>query len=187
MLQQHAFDLCRSDREALILHHLLAAIDHEVEASLIHAHDVSRPVPAVAHHRGRGIGRLPISQHELRATHDQLAQFALRNIVAIFIEHPAISLSYGTADRTAVIELGIEIAHVGDRRSFGHAVSLAYGYARGSGKAARQIRRQRGRATLHPAQTVLAWKLSRIASMAVRQQRRWYTERHGHAFLNNGS
>src|ERR1700686_267494 len=66
MLKQQSFALGRRDREAFVLDHLLAAIDHEIEIVCVTGDDVARPVPSIAKH-GRGSLRIvPVTQHELR-------------------------------------------------------------------------------------------------------------------------
>ena len=73
MLQQHGLHFRRSDSEALVLDHLLHAIDDAVEAVGIDGGHVTGPVPAITkHHTGR-FRSVPVTHHELRAAHHQLA------------------------------------------------------------------------------------------------------------------
>ena len=69
------FDFRGGDREALVLDHLFAAVEDVEEVVGVASDDVARPVPAVAQHGGGGLRLLPVSQHELRAAHDQFAGF----------------------------------------------------------------------------------------------------------------
>ena len=172
MLHQHALDLRRSDRESLVLDHFFAPVEDVVEVVLVARDHVSRPVPAVAQHRGAGLRFVPVSQHELRSAHDELSRSAGGNVISKIIDHTAFGLAERLADRLGLVELGREISDVRDRRRFGHAVSLTDKDAGERGEAARQFGRQRRGSGLDPAQAMSGGKLSGFRGLGQRIERR---------------
>ena len=73
MLEQDRFHFRRRDGKPLVLDHFLHAIDDAVETIAVDAGHIARPIPAIAKHRVRSVGGIPITEHNLRPTHDQLA------------------------------------------------------------------------------------------------------------------
>ena len=48
MFEQNGFDFGGRDRESFVLDHLLAAVEHAVEAIFVAAHDIAGVIPSVA-------------------------------------------------------------------------------------------------------------------------------------------
>src|SRR5438128_12393203 len=98
MLEQHRLNLSGCHRETFVLDHLFAAVENKIEAVGVARDNISRPVPAIAQCTGRGFGRLPIPEHELRTAHNQLAGFPDGGGVAVLIDDLALSPSQPVAD-----------------------------------------------------------------------------------------
>jgi len=100
-------------------------VEHIIEIRFVAAHDVPRPVPAIAQHSRGRFRFFPIPQHELRPAHDQLSWFPGSRFALRFINHATFSLDQGLANRFRTIESGFEIPQMRDRRRFGHPITLA--------------------------------------------------------------
>src|SRR5262249_43661607 len=98
VLQQNSFDLRRSNRESLVLDHLLAPIDDPEEALVVPGANIAGPVPSIAHYRVGCVWILPIALHELRTTHYQFARLSGGSFRAVFANQPAIGLRDQGAD-----------------------------------------------------------------------------------------
>ena len=160
MLQQDGFDFRRSHREALVLDHLLAAVQDVKKVVRIAPDNIPRPVPAVAENSSSGLGILPIAEHELRTAHYQFAGFTADDLAVLEVEHAAAGLDQGLAYGFGFVKFGgFKVADVGHRRGFGHAVSLADQDTGESGETARQLGSEGSGAGLHPAKAVVLGKL----------------------------
>ena len=126
MFKEKRFDFGGGDGESFVLDHLFAAVEDVVKAIGIRAHDVAGAVPAIAKNGGGGLRLLPVSEHDLRAAHDEFAGFARGDIVPVQIEDAAFGEGQRLSDGGGAVHFrGSDVADVSDRRSFGHAVSLS--------------------------------------------------------------
>src|SRR5262245_5184676 len=76
MLEQCGFEFSRSDAEALVLDHLLFAIDDEEVIVLVDPSDVACVEPALSENASGFFGRVPVAAHDLRSAYSDLADFA---------------------------------------------------------------------------------------------------------------
>lgn len=125
MFEQDGFDFGGGDGESLVFDHLLAAVEHVEEAVGVGADDVAGVVPAIAQNGVGGLRFFPVSQHELRATHDEFAGLAGCDLIVVDVEHATFGECEGLADGSGAVHLWRrDVANVGDGRGFRHAISL---------------------------------------------------------------
>src|SRR5579862_7037380 len=188
MFEQNGFDLSGGDGEALVLNHFLTAINDAVKTFAVARDDVARPEPSIAKNCRRGLRFFPVAEHELWSAHDEFAGMAgwrfgqiVGSVGGIDVglrEHAAIGLRERVSDGIGAIERGFKEADVGDRRGFGHAVSLAHRDAGEGGETARQFGRERRGARFYPLHFVFAGELAGFGSLA-QCIHRWRNQRHG--------
>src|SRR5262245_26324 len=76
------FDLGTVDVLAARDDHIFGAIDEENIALGMHVTEIPTVIPAVTEGRGGLLGFVPVSWHDIRATHDHFADLARRQVVA---------------------------------------------------------------------------------------------------------
>src|SRR5262245_54040450 len=80
VLEHYGFEFRRRDTEALIFDHLLFAVDDVDKTLVVHPADVASVKPAIAQGAGGLFRRVPVTLHDLRASHNYLAGLARRQI-----------------------------------------------------------------------------------------------------------
>jgi len=185
MFEQNGLDLGGSDGESLVLDHFFAAIEDVEEAVGIDADDISGEVPAIAQSSGGRLRFLPISHHDLRAAHDELALLAGCDIVALEVDDTAFGEGQWLSDRGGAVHFrGRAKANVGNGGGFGHAVSLIDENAGEVGHAAREFGSEGGSAGFNPADVVVSWEDAGFGSLAEGVDRGWDDGHHGDALLD---
>src|SRR5229473_3361519 len=125
MFQKEGFDFGGRDGESFVLDHLFAAVEDVVEAVGVAAHDVAGEVPAIAKNGGGGFWLLPVSEHDLRAAHYELAGLAGSDLVSTHVHDAAVGEGQRLSDGSGAVHFRWSgVADVSDGRGFGHAVSL---------------------------------------------------------------
>src|SRR5258708_38086184 len=99
MFEEKRLDFGGCDREPFVLDHLFAAVEYVVEAVGIAAHDVAGEIPAITKSSGGGLGLLPISEHDLRAAHDEFAGLALSELFSVGVHDAAVGEGHRLSDR----------------------------------------------------------------------------------------
>src|ERR1700686_5665511 len=99
MLEQERLDFRRGNWKSFVLDHLLTAIEHVVKAVGVLPYNVAGKIPAIAKSNRRGLGLLPISQHELGAAHDEFARLAGADFISFNIHNAAFGLRQWVSNR----------------------------------------------------------------------------------------
>src|SRR5262249_61633232 len=99
VLQQNCFELSRRDAEALVLDHFLLALDDVDVALVVHPADVACVKPAVAQGPGGFFRRVPITPHDLWASHDDLTDLARtqRALAGLDVNDPVLRIGQQNA------------------------------------------------------------------------------------------
>src|SRR3954471_19928334 len=92
---------------------------------------------------------------------------------AVVAEELAFGFGYGVADGVGAVAVGLDEAHVGDGRGFGHAVSLGDLDAGEFGEAARELGRERRGAGFGVAHMMVARELAGFRGVAEGVHHRW--------------
>src|SRR5262249_24628564 len=95
VLQQYGFEFRGRDAEALIFDHLFLAVDDVDIALVVHPADVTRVKPAIAQGARGLFRRVPVTLHNLRASHNYLADLARRQIefAGLDVDDPELGVS----------------------------------------------------------------------------------------------
>ena len=194
MFQKYRFHFRRRYGESLVLDHLFAAVDHSIEAFAIPSDDVAGPIPAVAQDRGRRIRFIPITEHELRATHDEFTGKSRRRLGEVFRsfiwinitmrKDSTISESERMADRIGSIKLRVKEPAMRNGRRFGHPVALANQNSGESSEPARKLGRERSRPRFHPVNAMVARELPCLRRLANSVNGGWNQRHHGDALFD---
>ena len=151
MLEQQRFDLCGSDAEALVLDHLFFAVGDASHSPLRRASQYRRCEPAVAQRFGGRFGRFPVTLHDLRPLHDQLALFANAQFdrAGLDIDDLLLRIVNRQANRLDLHKPRVvDRVGVRTRRGLGQAIRGHHGDVRALLEAARQYGRHGSRAAL---------------------------------------
>ena len=104
--EQRALDLGRIDAPAMDLEPRILAPDEVVQTVRVALRQIAGeelahtwPLGIEDEPRGRELRRVPVTVHDIRAPHDQLAGFAVRDFVAFFIEQPNVDVRERPAHR----------------------------------------------------------------------------------------
>src|SRR6185437_379045 len=105
--RRHFLDLVRVYLEARHDDHVFLAVLDEYEAARIDAPDVPGSQPAIRQHHLRGlVGTLPVTLHDLRATHADLPHRAERRFGARLVADRYIGGGQWQAHRTVEVRVG---------------------------------------------------------------------------------
>src|SRR6185437_15147568 len=105
--RRHFLDLVRVYLEARHDDHVFLAVLDEYEAARIDAPDVPGSQPAIRQHHLRGlVGTLPVTLHDLRATHADLPHRAGRRFGARLVADRYIGGGQWQAHRTVEVRVG---------------------------------------------------------------------------------
>ena len=133
MVVQGVFHLGRPDLQARGVDHAFEAVAHEEVTVFVDQRQIAGPEIALAMERdeGRGIGLrvAPVATHDLRAARDQLAHFALRQLLqGLGVNDARIHALCGHAQALALATrhgVGVQ-----ERRRLGQTVGLVVGQAK---------------------------------------------------------
>src|SRR5229473_718264 len=188
MFQKEGFDFGGRDGESFVLDHLFAAVEDVVEAVGVAAHDVAGEVPAIAKNGGGGFWLLPVSEHDLRAAHNEFAGLARRDLIPVKINDATIRENQWLSNGSGAVHFRwSDVADVSDGRSFGHAVSLDDANAGEIGHASGEFGSERRGAALDPANFVILWEDASFGGLAERIDGGRDHGHHGDAFLKQKS
>ena len=116
VFEQERFDFSGGDGESFVLDHLFAAVEDVVITVGVRTYDVAGEVPAVAKNGGGGLRVVPVSEHNLRAAHDEFAWFAGSDFVPVQIQNAAFGEGQRLSDGGGSVHFrGSDAADVGDR------------------------------------------------------------------------
>src|SRR5918997_5477275 len=115
VLVEDLLDLARVDVVAAADDQLLLADHDEEVAVLVDLGHVARVEPAVVHDLVRGVLAVPVALHDVVALYDDLADLALRDIVAVVVDDLHLDALDRGADG-ADLALLVGMVEGGDRR-----------------------------------------------------------------------
>src|SRR5262245_19230462 len=145
VLQHYSFEFRRGNTEALVFDHLLFAVDDVDKALVVHPADVASVKPAIAQGARGLFRRVPVTLHDLRASHNYLAGLARRQIefAGLDIDDPELGVSQQHAAAFGFDAIQWSLMRGG--AGFGQAVSLDNAKAEASFHAASHVGRERRR------------------------------------------
>src|SRR5215475_14384384 len=145
VLQHYGFQFRGRDAEALIFDHLLFAVDDVDKSLVVHPADVASVKPAIAQGARGLFRRVPVTFHDLRASHNYLAGLARRQIefAGFDVDDPELGVGqeHAAAFEFDAIQWGLMRGGPGFRQ----AVSLNDAEAEAGFHAASHVGRERRR------------------------------------------
>ena len=123
VLVEHLLDLARIDVVTAADDHVLLAVDDEEVAVLVDLAHVAGVQPAVADRLGGRVLALPVALHHVVAPDHDLADLALRDLVAVVVDDLHLDALDRSPDR-AGLALAVGVVERGDRRGLREAVAL---------------------------------------------------------------
>src|SRR6185503_12885620 len=147
MLEQNSLKLRRRYAEALVLDHLLLAIDDVNISIFVDPADVTGVEPAIPQCAGGLVGSVPVALHYLRAADDDLADFASRERVfaSLDVDNPVLRVGHQNPAALKPYQIGIKRAVMCRRSRLCQAVSLDHPQTQARFDTTRDVRCKRSR------------------------------------------